>query len=259
MGKLIINEWVKLFRRPGTYVMFGLIIVLTLGIAGFGKYDEIKHPPQENKQWKQELKQQVKDDRAVLKEMGKGNASGKAYFEREIAINEYQIENNLAPQTEKNVWSFVRDGKNLISFIGIFLIIVAAGMVSQEFSWGTIKLLLVRPISRSKILLSKYLTVLLFGITLLATLFTVSTIAGWALFGLPETVVPHLAFSNGEVVERSLIIQLAVEYLLNSIDVLMVATMAFMISAVFRKQQPCYRPILILIINGWHCNGAVSG
>ncbi len=250
MGKLIINEWAKLFRRPGTLVMFGLIFLLVVGIGGFSKYDAVKHPLEENKQWKQELKQQLKDDRAFLKELGKNNTTVKTYYQREIAIKEYQLKQDMAPQTETHVWSFVRDAEGVISFIGIFMIIVAAGIVSSEFNWGTIKLLLIRPMSRSKLLLSKFLTVLIFGLTLLATLFILSGITGYVLFGLPDNAVPHLAYLNGEVVERSILVQLIVEYLLSSINMLMVATMAFMISSVFRNSNLAIGISLFLLFMG---------
>ncbi|MCM3174514.1 ABC transporter permease subunit [Paenibacillus sp. MER 99-2] len=50
----------------------------------------------------------------------------------------------------------------------IFCVVIAAEAVAGEFTWGTIKLLLIRPWSRSKILLSKYLTVI--GFSILSTL-----------------------------------------------------------------------------------------
>jgi ABC-2 type transport system permease protein len=67
------------------------------------------------------------------------------FYERQIAINEYQIENDLSPETSYNVWSFISENMGAIGFIGVFTIIIAAGMVSFEFSWGTINLLLIRP------------------------------------------------------------------------------------------------------------------
>jgi ABC-2 type transport system permease protein len=70
MGKLIINEWVKLFRRAGPMVMVGIVILMVLGVGAFLKYDEIKNPPQENPNWKQDLSVQVEGDRAALQETG---------------------------------------------------------------------------------------------------------------------------------------------------------------------------------------------
>ncbi|PLR95111.1 ABC transporter permease [Bacillus sp. T33-2] len=250
MVKLIINEWAKIFRRPGTLVMLGLIVLIVLAIGGVNKYEEHKNPPKENPQWKQELGKQLETDRATLNEVGKNNAGLKQYYEREIAIKEYQIKHDIAPETDSHVWSFVRQAKDAISFVGLFVIIIAAGIVASEFSWGTIKLLLVRPISRSKILLSKYITVLLFGVLLLTILYTLSALVGLILFGLPDNPVPHLAYANGEVVERNLFVQLIGEYLLASVDIVMVATMAFMISAVFRNGSLAIGLSLFLLFMG---------
>lgn len=250
MGNLVINEWVKLFQRAGTLVMFGIVILMVLGLGAFLKYDEIQNPPLENSSWKQELTTQLEGDRAALQETGQNNANLKMFYERQIAIKEYQIENDHAPETGYNVWSFISENMGAIGFIGVFTIIIAAGMVSSEFSWGTIKLLLVRPIHRSKILLSKYITVVLFGVMMLTVLYVVSAAVGLALFGLPEETLPHLAFVNGEVVERSLFLNLIGEYLLTSVDVLMLATMAFMISAVFRNSSLAIGLSLFLMFMG---------
>lgn len=258
MGKLIINEMAKIFRRPGTIVMFVLVFLFVAGIGAFYKYDEIKHPPKENKQWKQELRQSIKENEEILKEMG-GNITYGSYLKQEIAINEYRLENNLPPETNYNIWSFVRDAEGAIALIGIFMIIVAAGIVASEFSWGTIKLLLVRPMSRAKILLSKYLTTVLFGLALLSSLFILSAVAGLILFGMPEEAVSHLAFVDGEVVERSIILQLVVEYLLSSIDILMIATMAFMVSSVFRNSNLAIGISLFLLFMGGTVTGVLAG
>jgi ABC-2 type transport system permease protein len=193
---------------------------------------------------------QLEGDRKALEETGENNANLKMFYERQIAIKEYQIEHELAPESNYNLWSFIDENMGAIGFIGVFTIIIAAGMVSSEFSWGTIKLLLIRPIHRSKILLSKYITVVLFGIMMLTVLYVVSAAVGLALFGLPKETTPHLAFVNGEVIERSLYLHLIGDYLLTSIDVLMLSTMAFMISTVFRNSSLAIGLSLFLMFMG---------
>ena len=64
----------------------------------------------------------------------------------------------------------------LIILVTLFTVIIAGDMVAGEFTRGTIKLLLIRPASRSKILLSKYVTTLLFAATLLVILFITALI-----------------------------------------------------------------------------------
>ena len=80
-----------------------------------------------------------------------GPKSREQYYERHIAINEYRIKHNISPHEEYSIWSFVNDISRMIDFVGIFIITIAAGIVASEFNWGTIKLLFIRPIRRSKI------------------------------------------------------------------------------------------------------------
>ncbi|WP_059173773.1 ABC transporter permease [Bacillus sp. FJAT-27445] len=250
MKNLVLNELVKIFSRAGTYVMIGLIVILVMGMAGLSKYEEYDNPPKENPHWKAELERQLVNDRTSLENFGKNNGNLGMFYKREIAIKEYRIKHDMAPPVGMHVWSFVNDSKNFISFVGLFAIVIAAGIVASEFSWGTVKLLLIRPIGRWKILLSKYLAVLLFGTGLLAVLFVFSLLVGLLLFGLPDNPAPYLVYADGIVGERNIALQLIAEYLLSSIDILMVATMAFMISAVFRNSSLAIGISLFLLLTG---------
>jgi ABC-2 type transport system permease protein len=133
---------------------------------------------------------------------------------------------------------------------GVFIIIVSAGIVASEFNWGTIKLLLIRPINRSKILLSKYITVLLFALLMLVIMFVFAGLLGAILFGLPDKAVPYLNYSNGHVTEQNIVIHLLSYYGLSSIDMIMLVTMAFMISAVFRNSSLAIGLSLFLLFTG---------
>jgi ABC-2 type transport system permease protein len=75
-------------------------------------------------------------------------------------------------------WEYMRISSNLLIVLQVFCLIIAGDIVSSEFSSGTIKLLLIRPVNRVKILFSKYLTVIVIA-TLLATAhFLFSSILG---------------------------------------------------------------------------------
>lgn len=67
-----------------------------------------------------------------------------------------------------------------ITFLGI---ISTAGIVTKEYSLGTIKLLLIRSQSRSKILASKYVTAVLYTLSLFLCTGIVSLITGGIAFG----------------------------------------------------------------------------
>lgn len=242
---LIVNEWVKIFKRKATYIMLALLalIILTASIVIFTSGAE----QASNKNWKADLAQQNKQlEESIQSVPGEQN---KEMIRKEIAINEYRIEHNMPPSEDYSVWSFMSDMIVLIDIVALFTIIIAAGMVANEFSWGTIKLLLIRPISRVKILMSKYAAVLVFALLMLMLLFVFSFISGAAFFGIGDPS-PYLAYVDGEIVEKSNLGQLIVTFLLSSVGLLMFTTMAFMISAAFRNSSLAIGISIFLLLMG---------
>lgn len=241
MVNLLKNEWMKIFKRPGTYVMIAILIVITALVGILSKYQEQDFKADPN--WEQTLRQ---ENLALEKQM----EQTKMDFKKEIAINEYRIKHHIPPKEKYHVWSFVKDTSQLIILAGLFTIIISAGIVASEFNWGTIKLLLIRPINRSKILASKYLTILLFALLMLGILFVFSAILGAILFGMPDKVVPYLNYYNGQVTEQNIVVHLLIYYGLSSIDTIMLATMAFMISSVFRNSSLAIGLSIFLLFTG---------
>ena len=248
MFKLVQNELMKIFRRPGTYVMIVILIVATSVAGAFFKYQDNGNSDKVDPKWEQNLK----EENSALKKQSASSGTGleKEYFKKTIAINDYRLKHHLPPEHDYNIWTFVQDASNFITLAGLFTIIVSAGIVASEFNWGTIKLLLIRPISRNKILASKYMTVLLFALFMLVILFAFSAALGAILFGFPEKAVNYLNYYNGHVSEQNMVVHLMIYYGLNSIDMFMLATMAFMISSVFRNSSLAIGLSLVLMFTG---------
>ncbi|PFP25542.1 hypothetical protein COJ96_20210 [Bacillus sp. AFS073361] len=246
MVNLIKNEWMKIFKRPGTYVMIAILVVITAAFGIFHKYQEKDFSIDKN--WEQTLQQ---ENDALKKQMEQSSSKlEKQFYKEEIAINDYRIKHHIPFHEKYNVWTFVKDASQLIILPGLFTIIISAGIVASEFNWGTIKLLLIRPINRNKILISKYLTVLLFALLMLGILFVFSALLGALLFGMPDQAIPYLNYSNGQVTEQPIVIHLLIYYGLSSIDTIMLATMAFMISSVFRNSSLAIGLSLFLLFTG---------
>ena len=72
---------------------------------------------------------------------------------------------------------------------------------------------------------------------LISVLFVFSSLLGFILFGTPETAVPYLNYFDGEITEQNMALHLVIFYAMKSINMIMLATMAFMISAVFRNSS----------------------
>jgi len=243
---LIANEMMKIFKKTSTYIMIGLLIVIIIGIGGLSKYFEVKDGQTvESGDWKQALNaetEQMKADAAAIPQ----NAS---FFNKQIAINEYRLANDLPPPNETNTWVFLNDMISIIDFIAIITITVAAGIVASEFSTGTIKLLLIRPVSRVKILLSKYVSVILFSVGMLLLSFFVLMLVGAVLFGFGDAG-SYLAYVDGEVVERTQLGNALFMYAVSSIGLFMLTTMAFMVSAAFRNSSLAIGLSIFLLMAG---------
>lgn len=143
-----------------------------------------------------------------------------------IAIGALTLDN--AP----SMWRYTQVDIIVASWlISTFAVVVAADIVAGEFSSGTIKLLLIRPWTRSKILLSKYIALLLFVLFFLAAFFLFSLLVNGVLLG----------FSGGEEVmpadggQRSPLAWLSGYFGFRLIEIVVTVTLAFMISTVFRS------------------------
>ncbi|WP_163528210.1 ABC transporter permease [Halobacillus ihumii] len=245
--QLVKNEQMKTYSQIATWVMY---IVLAVFIIGFGVFMKVDQTIMDDEQstdgnWKQEL--QAENEQ--LRQQAKEQEFAASMNERQIAMNEYRIENSVEPGGY-DVWNFVQDNRANISIISLLTIIVAAGMIANEFKWGSIKLLLIRPISRTKILASKYVSVLLFAMTMLLFLYVLSFLTGSVLFGFENFMEPYL-YWKGEEIQQAPIFQLTLtQYLLSSVNLVMMATFAFMISAIFRNSSLAIGVAIFLMMTG---------
>ncbi len=131
-------------------------------------------------------------------------------------------------------WEILANSASLMLLVGIFCIIFAGGIVANEFSAGTVKFLLINPVSRWKILVSKYATVLSMGLLMSLIIFVVSFCTG--LFaGASEALTPILEVENGELVRSSPYWLLLKKYLLSCVEILVMTTLAFAISSLARS------------------------
>lgn len=128
------------------------------------------------------------------------------------------IVHSVSPDNYSSVYDFSAE---MMTFQGvgqiltILVIIGTAGIVSKEHSQGTIKFLLIRARSRSAILASKYVVVLLYALTLTIVSILSVFASGAIWFGL----------SGGEAAMSDVFMSI----LYSSVSIVVFATLAFMV------------------------------
>ena len=251
MLNLIQNENMKIFRHVSTYIMLGLLIIIVIATAGL--QTKLSPQPASTTDWKTQLTQQNTElQKSITQVQTQGVAveQSLATFEKIIKTNNYRIEHNLPPDQGKALWGFVTQLAGTISIVSLFTIIIAAGIVAGEFNSGTIKLLLIRPLKRWKVLLSKYLAVLLFALDALIILFLASFLVGGIVCGFSGASQPYLGFANGNVTEVNMLWHIFTTYAYACVNLLMMVTFAFMISTVFRNNSLAVGISLFLMFTG---------
>ncbi|MBA4601774.1 ABC transporter permease [Thermoactinomyces mirandus] len=127
----------------------------------------------------------------------------------------------------EDVWGFLLFNSNLLFLVELFAVIIASDIVSSEFTWGTATLLCVRPVKRWKILLSKYVTVVLFTLVFVGILMVSSILFGMVFFGFPvqsDSSMPLLSRALGH-------------YGIGIVEMLPMITLAFTISSISKSNS----------------------
>jgi len=230
--KLVLNENMKIYRRLRTLILIGLMIAFVLFVNIMSWNFDGKKVQGEG--WRTELLQQKQQLSGNLKKTNLDEENRKDNQQRLAVIN-YHLEQNIRT-TEGTMWDGVNGSAGLTILITMFTIIIAGDSLAGEFSSGTIKLLLIRPANRLKILISKYISVLLFGILLLLILFVVSVALNGILYGLGSLDLPLVKMTaEGQIIEKNMVVNLWETYMLNGVSSVIYVTMAFMISSAFRS------------------------
>lgn|GEM_PF-86798 len=278
---LIRNENMKIYRRPRTWAMIGILILAVAFMGGVMKWDSSRNDgpapmPQQNAQtqeqpggqaeaekydeaWAQDLAQQNARLQEQLNRTAEMGEEQREWMTEQIKLNQYYLDHGINPH-DLTLWSYVDNSAALILLITLLTVIVAADMIAAEFSWGTIKLLLVGPASRTKVMLSKYISTMIFALMLLLICFAAAFAAGALLEGFGGINLPHLTIgADGAVHEGSMISHSLRVYGLSIVSLLMYVTMAFMISAAFRSSSMAIAFSLLFMLLGNTLTMLLSG
>lgn len=149
----------------------------------------------------------------------------------------YRIENGIHSEKIENFqYGMTGIFSNYEIFIIIILVMIAGTIVSEEFNKGTVKLLLVRPYSRTKILLAKWITCVIVFLLAILCIIIAQLLIGSILFGMDgwtQSNVIEYDFNLGRVVEYNCWQYLGIVFLAKLPLYLLIMTIAFALSTIF--------------------------
>ncbi len=132
---------------------------------------------------------------------------------------------------------FVRDYMSVVtSVISIYIIVIGAGLLADEYKNGTIKLLLTRPISKSQLITAKYLASLTVALGMASLFAFIGYIYGLIAFTSEATTPVYLVFNASSVVKSTVGAYLFGEFFLNLMRIAVMGMIAYFIGTVTRKK-----------------------
>ncbi|KGR91581.1 ABC transporter [Ureibacillus massiliensis 4400831 = CIP 108448 = CCUG 49529] len=240
------NEWIKIWAQKNAWIMFGIVLLGVAALLGANKYFEIDQSTPElrqkaNNEWLAHYKGLLDSPGMVEEDI--------QYFNEEILMTEYRIAHDL-PAVDATMFQDVVN--QLLNFIlmlvGIFTMVIAASIVSNEFGTGTIKMLLTRPAARWKILLSKLVASCLYGAAIFVSSIAVGILVSFFLFNTDPVAL--LSVVDGQVVAQTLETNYAQTILLTSVSMFMTILFAFMLGTLFSSSTLAVSLSLILLFMG---------
>ncbi len=129
-----------------------------------------------------------------------------------------------------------------------FLICLVAGdVMAGEASAGTYRILLIRPVSRTKVIISKFIATLLYTLSLIVFLALISLVLGMILFGSGDLLI----FSDGILIlpKDELLLRFGLGFLFASIAMFVVAALGFLFSSLVENAiGPIIGTMAVIII-----------
>lgn len=158
-------------------------------------------------------------------------------IEQDIALNWYSLENNISQVEFDNDIRNSVDSTYLmyVSFAIILCIIIGGGIVSSEYSTGTVRLLMIRPVSRWKILISKLISVFIIGYGVLLITVVLNIISSGIMNGFGGLATKVISFSGESIVRQNFIISIIPKLLFSSISLIFIIALVFAISTIIKN------------------------
>jgi ABC-2 type transport system permease protein len=227
---LISNELYKMFFQKKT-IFFIIFLVLTLGVSAFTYYHA-----DEGNQWRAEATEQIEQLKMNIEEADTNKEDNLFQIDssqEQLQLLEYRLEHDI-PENVITPYRFIYNSKFFIGFIVFFITIFSANIISNEYSWGTIRQLLVRPVRRWKIYVAKYISAILVGVILITILLALSSILGFVLFSKNSTTMKDIVIMNGEIIERNMLSFTILSTLSNVFDIAIISALTFFIASIVK-------------------------
>lgn len=265
--KLIQNEVMKLLARKRLLVVT-IIVAVLVALFTYAQYKQTLERQEKlgTDDWRVAVQSRIIDTSNRLSS-SRMTDDVRERLQISLKQQQYYLDHDINP-SEPGAPTFVRmfiehSGP---MFIPLLVMVIASDLVSSEHSIGSIKLLLTRPIKRWRILLSKYITLLLSISIILAIVGVLSYLLSGIVFGYRGFQAPVITgFTMEDGVLDTSQIRMISQWKILLMDfglvwfvAVVVGTLAFMLSVLIRSTAAGMGVMLAALVSGSILSSMVS-
>lgn len=248
-------------------ILITVIMLILVSLFAYGQNYQYKNTMNKylkttedsgNIEWQALQKQQIQDLKNRLNRSDTPEAS-KASINIKIQQNQYYLDNNINPITPSAAkFSIKLMEQSIFILLPLLIILLSGDSVCGEFSAKTIKVLLTRAIPRWKVLLSKYLALLiLFSMVILEMALLSLLVSGFFFnnWGFYEPIATGFNSSSGtldvsNVIKVTQLQYLILVYSLGWFVSVIVGTISFMVSVLVRNTATSIGIMMATLVGG---------
>lgn len=171
----------------------------------------------------------------------------RAELEQGIAVSTLRIATDTPPVQSSSFLGQLENVELSMKLVTLLLIVLAGGIVSTEFSTGTVKLLLITPHRRQRIFWAKAVILLEITLITVAALFVLSFLLSGILTGFEGIGAMQVMTLFGRAVRFPYLLYIVMKLLLLLLPVLAYGALALMLSVVTRKSAVAIAVSLLLM------------
>ena len=267
LNNLIQNEMMKLLAKKRLLII-GIIVGILVLMFTYAQYKQVEEQREKlgTDDWRTAVQQQIIDTQNRLSS-SRMLDEWREQLQVSLKQQQYYLDHDINP-SEPGAATFTRMflENSIDLFIPLLIMIVASDLVSSENSQGTIKLLLTRPVKRWKILMSKYVTLLLavsliVAMTALLAYFLSGIVFGYHGWSAPTITGFNVNGGEVDISQVRLVEQwkfLLMEMGLVWLVAVVVGTLSFMLSVLVRSTPAGMGIMLAALISGAILSNMVS-
>ena len=227
MIKLVINEIIKNISKKNFVITF-IVMILSMSLIAAVSYKSHSN----NYDWKEVQKEELES----LKQDISGNDQDELILEannQKIQLLSYSLEHNI-PLNVTTPWTFVYDVNGTLNLVVIIIMLLSINTINKEYSYKTIKQILIRPYNRMEILLSKHIFTIAISFIYMLLHFIMALILGYIIFSKNGSAATKIAIVNDSIIEINVIKSIAESYICFFIESIIIITFAMMIAIIIK-------------------------